>query len=509
MMKMNKFMVMLLLLVSVLFFTSGNIYAATTNGWAKSGSYSIYRKNGKTMLGWQTIGGKSFYFQKGGAASTRGRMYTGWINDKNKTYYFKKTGSDGVKGQLYTGWINDKNKTYYFKKTGTNGSKGLMYTGWVHSGDKTYYFKKTGTNGSKGLLYTGWVDSGDKTYYFKKTGTNGTKGLLYTGWVTDKNKTYYFNETGGDGVKGQLLTGWQTLGGNRFYFTKTGANGIKGDMLLGWQTLDGKTYYFEKTGSIGTKGKMLTNTTVDGKQLGPDGAVVYNTPTPTMTPTPTITPEPVDGLTGKVLVNLGDSINQGTGNSGVSYVDMVAEDYQMVNEKYAKYGTKMASIGENTIEAQLNQLIADGIVPDYIVINGGTNDIPNPQTYNTYSPLGTLGSNFDGIYDKTTYTGAMEYIYWKLKTTFPSAKIIYVRVHNMSTREYFDQVMYGEMAEAVCSKWEIPVCNVFRAGLYDTNIEQILFAYGGDGTHPNGDAYREFYVPLLVEKLMEQLDEED
>lgn len=213
----------------------------------------------------------------------------------------------------------------------------------------------------------------------------------------------------------------------------------------------------------------------------------------------------VGTFAGKTLVNLGDSINQGYGNggqtAGVSYVDMIATDYKMDNRKYATYGAKMASVGTNTLESQLNQLIAAAVTPDLIIINGGTNDIPNPANSTTYSALGTISGVFTGGYDRTTVIGAMEYIFLTLKTKFPASKIIYVRVHNMSTRKYADQVTYGEAAEKVCSKWGVPVCNIFRDGTFNTNIPTITSKYGGDGTHPNGAAYEEFYVPLLKETM--------
>ena len=96
---------------------------------------------------------------------------------------------------------------------------------------------------------SGWVknDSGHWLYY--------KNGKALTGWQTIGTLRYYFN---GDGV---MHEGWKQDAdtGKWYYWTSAGA-------AIGWREIDGKWYYF------GEDGSMAVNTTIDGYEIGPDGA---------------------------------------------------------------------------------------------------------------------------------------------------------------------------------------------------------------------------------------------
>lgn len=96
---------------------------------------------------------------------------------------------------------------------------------------------------------SGWVknDSGHWLYY--------KNGKALTGWQTIGTLRYYFN---GDGV---MHEGWlqNTDTSKWYYWTSAGA-------ATGWREIDGKWYYF------GEDGSMAVNTTIDGYEIGPDGA---------------------------------------------------------------------------------------------------------------------------------------------------------------------------------------------------------------------------------------------
>ena len=80
---------------------------------------------------------------------------------------------------------------------------------------------------------------------------------------------------------GKALTGWQTIDGLRYYFNNDGVmhEGWKQDESIGkwyywtnagaaagWREIGGKWYYFDENGI------MAVNTTIDGYEIGPDGA---------------------------------------------------------------------------------------------------------------------------------------------------------------------------------------------------------------------------------------------
>ena len=98
------------------------------------------------------------------------------------------------------------------------------------------------------------------------------------GWSNannDLSKRVYYTRNG------VALTGWQTIGGARYYF------GSEGVMRTSWLDMDDKRYYFYANGNmvsgewvhIGGKwyyfredGTLATNTTIDGYEVGADGA---------------------------------------------------------------------------------------------------------------------------------------------------------------------------------------------------------------------------------------------
>jgi YHS domain-containing protein len=160
------------------------------------------------------------------AAST-----TGWKNVKGHLYYYTSKGKS-------TGWQTIKGKKYYFASTGA------MATGLQTIGGKKYYFASTGA------MTTGLQTISGKKYYFAST------GAMATGLQTISGKKYYFASTGA------MATGLQTIAGYKYYF------GSSGVMATGWQSIAGKQYYFYSTG------KMAVNTTINGKTVGSDGAVV-------------------------------------------------------------------------------------------------------------------------------------------------------------------------------------------------------------------------------------------
>ena len=235
-----------------------------------SGTY--YFKNNTTLLkGWQTIGGKRYYFDsKTGILRTGdenglyaiganqyylgqdGALRYGWIREtEGKVYY---ANSSGV---LLGGWQKIENLWYYFDRgtkrqdpnarveddyfaTATEGNVTNTYyfvngtslaKGWQTIKGCKYYF-----DGTTGVLQTGFFQVGKAWYYFHEDRTP------MTGWWEnpDTGKTYYFN------ANGQAVTGWQTISGGRYYFD---ANGV----MQTQRTLIGKVYYF-----FGPDGKMRT-----------------------------------------------------------------------------------------------------------------------------------------------------------------------------------------------------------------------------------------------------------
>jgi len=226
----------------------------------------------KTLTGWQTIDGYTYYYNSDGTVAT------GWLKLNNKHYYLrKKADGDAPKGSMVTGFYTISTRTYYF-----NG-KGVRQKGWQTIDGDIYYF---GTTSPVGAMYIGRQQIGDYYYYF------GTDGKLQTGWVTENGKKYYYKKTGEIGTIGYGMTGWVKLGSYYYYFNKKGvmqhdkwigskyyvdrkgrrlvstvtpdgylvdSKGLKGELASGWIEIDGAYYYYKSgekvTGWLKLSGK--------------------------------------------------------------------------------------------------------------------------------------------------------------------------------------------------------------------------------------------------------------
>ena len=246
-------------------------------------------EDGVPAYGWQTIGGKQYYFDEWGDMVTGiqeidGVSYVfgadgalvknGWTS--RKIYWADGTSETrwfyaGADGTAYTGWVKSGSDWYYvdngWTSSGTQYIDGVVYVfnqngtlskgGWVkavwhmESGTEThwYYANKDGT------AYTGWLKSGSSWYYFD-AGYSAT-GLW---WVEADEQLYLFNENGtlskGGWVKSTVIYEDGSEKDEWFY-----AN-TNGTPKTGWQQLSGKWYYFNEQSHY----EMVANTTmtIDG-----------------------------------------------------------------------------------------------------------------------------------------------------------------------------------------------------------------------------------------------------
>ena len=176
----------------------------------------------------------------------------------------------------------------------------------------------------------------------------------------------------------------------------------------------------------------------------------------------------------------------------------------MICYDFAVGGATLGETSSNNITTQVATAISRGITPDYILIEGGTNDI---ASYNV--PIGSLTDNYNiRNFDKTTTVGGLEWIISTLKSNFPSAKMAFVSVHKMASRGYSSQIERQGICVDVCKKWSIPVIDIFNRG----NLNTFLGEYhkftnptesqpNGDRTHPNELGYTTFYLPLIYKTL--------
>ena len=225
--------------------------------------------------------------------------------------------------------------------------------------------------------------------------------------------------------------------------------------------------------------------------------------------TPPVQEDPVgmmqDPLRGKKIVYDGDSIAaEREGNEG-GYSKLIAELTGSTYENFAVGGARLSSCSErHSVVDNLINLPKDG---DLYCFEGGIND------YWANTPLGTCSANdYTGKLDTKTVCGAMETIFRYCLETFPGKPVCFVITHKVqdtattknANGDTFED--YRDAMAEVCEKYSIPYYDAFSEsglnGWNQTQSEQFLTGNSegkSDGTHPNKEGYKRYYVPQMLE----------
>lgn len=140
-------------------------------------------------------------------------------------------------GEAKKGWNQDKKGWYYLNKKGKKVKDKVQ-----EIEGSSYGFDK------KGYMLTGWKEVKGKWYFFDD------KGIMATGSLEQDGKKYFMS------AKGDMHIGWLDGDGNWLYAKEDGVL-----VVDEWIKIDGAWYYFNEDGV------MLSNCSVDGKWLNPDG----------------------------------------------------------------------------------------------------------------------------------------------------------------------------------------------------------------------------------------------
>ena len=239
----------------------------------ESQNNSVTDENEKN--GWQTIGGKTYYFENGKVSTGKKEVYD-TKNGDYKTYFFNEDGAlvtdTGIhdyceswggkrkvyvnnKGEVENGWKTIDGKTYYFDQYNgmltnvheiDNGDKKESYlfdndgvlrkgTGLKEIDGKWYYFNKDNS------LASGWKTIDGKTYYFDTYSGRAKGSIRIYDSNHEKYKVYLFNEDGALITEPGIHTYHENWGGERKIYVNN-----KGEVQSGWQIIDDRTYYLDK-----------------------------------------------------------------------------------------------------------------------------------------------------------------------------------------------------------------------------------------------------------------------
>lgn len=209
-------------------------------------------------------------------------------------------------------------------------------------------------------------------------------------------------------------------------------------------------------------------------------------------------------LSGRQILSFGDSIMYGMGNSGSGISDMVGEKYGMTVHDFAASGAAFGvDQGRGHIPDQIKAAAKNGLKPDVILINGGTNDIEHVKRGNI-----TDGKDVGKI-DERTFAGGFEYSASLLQKYWKGVPVIYIRAHDMDRVKDELEQDYGELALAVAEKWGLDVVDIYRDTDFCTEYGFIRDDYTvyktklgkSDGVHPTALGYAKYYVPRVSAKI--------
>ena len=180
-------------------------------------------------------------------------------------------------------------------------------------------------------------------------------------------------------------------------------------------------------------------------------------------------PMEMSKLYGKTILWNGDSICAGNASRG-NWATRIGARNAMVFKNYAIGG---GTITENpprrksgeerhSVSATLERMYLEYPNADYIVFEGGTNDadlLGNALEVREGTRLGSFSSDdYSGNYDKDTFCGALESVFYRASRYWMGKKICYIVAQKMglNPNSRDNRRLYFDEAVKICVKWGIP-----------------------------------------------------
>ena len=233
-------------------------------------------------------------------------------------------------------------------------------------------------------------------------------------------------------------------------------------------------------------------------------------------PTSTVTEDEVDALLsqirlyqqlkGKTILSFGDSIMHGTGNYKIPVSKQIAEKYGMIAYDYSVEGATMGIYtGKSHIPDQVRKAIEKDHSPDFIMMDGGTNDMFRGVA------LGSIQNGYDmSKTSESSYSGGMEKALWLIRNTWQDVPVIFFRAHNMQLGTDSMERAFGERGLEITEKWYGAGVDLYNGTAMNCEDQMISdrytypnpsHHYNHDSIHPNALGYATFYIPM-IEQMM-------
>ena len=216
-------------------------------------------------------------------------------------------------------------------------------------------------------------------------------------------------------------------------------------------------------------------------------------------------------LRGKTVLSFGDSIMHGSGNFSIPISQQVAEKYGMTAYDYSVGGATMGTYsGKSHIPDQVRKAAEYHYQPDFILINGGTNDMFRGVQ------LGGIQSGYDMMQaSESTYSGGFEKAMWLIRNTWQDVPVIFIRAHNTNLSNDSTEHTFGERGLKIADKWHCGSADIYNDTAMNCEDQQIAdrytypnpsHNYKHDSIHPNALGYATFYIPIIEQVMAKAVD---
>ncbi|MBE7043299.1 MAG: SGNH/GDSL hydrolase family protein [Ruminococcaceae bacterium] len=173
-------------------------------------------------------------------------------------------------------------------------------------------------------------------------------------------------------------------------------------------------------------------------------------------------------LKGKTIIWNGDSICAGSPVWG-NWATRIAEKNDTAFHNYAVGG---GTITENapchvasgakrhSVSATLEKMQEEYPNADYVIFEGGANDADLLGT----NRLGVITSGFEDTFDRETFCGALESLFYRALSYWKGKKIGFVIAQKMGMEpyKYEARILYFEHVRKICTKWGIPCLDLWN-----------------------------------------------
>lgn len=206
-------------------------------------------------------------------------------------------------------------------------------------------------------------------------------------------------------------------------------------------------------------------------------------------------------LSGKTVYFLGSSITHGVGSTeGISFANLAADLTGYHAEKQTVSGTTLA-VQSNRTDSYCERLLNFNLSekPDAFVVQLSTNDFNGTSILKGQVSDKTSSADFD----RTTLTGALEYIISVVHELSPDTKIIIYTcaLVNWSYESSYKTYVNGTLQDLLTKYSDY----VSVLDLYHADWTDIGGKFMQDAMHPTRVGYGQLYVPAFVNLLTDLL----